>query len=227
MRESHSEANPLAVLSRDLPAPGGQLSECRGSCKELCQPQPTKQLQRHLRTKDRAEWKIREDRWGRGGELCRMAVDGISRLHLIQILLPLLRFHCGNTREASSSTSVELRFLPTVGSSPLLTASKYFFKILQKISNIVQKYSQDIRPSNLLVRVGEYHVLNTNEPDDHVDRRIKKVVTHRSFDKITYEYDIALLEMHDGPIKYQVGSLHFVFRSLSPAQHHPHMPAGQ
>jgi len=62
---------------------------------------------------------------------------------------------------------------------------------------------KDIRPSNLLVRVGEYHVLNTNEPDDHVDRRIKKVVTHRSFDKITYEYDIALLEMHDGPIKYQ------------------------
>ena len=104
---------------------------------------------------------------------------------------------------------------------------KVFFQNPPKISNIVQKYSQDIRPSNLLVRVGEYHVLNTNEPDDHVDRRIKKVVTHRSFDKITYEYDIALLEMHDGPIKYQVGSLHFVFRSLSPAQHHPHMPAGQ
>jgi len=62
---------------------------------------------------------------------------------------------------------------------------------------------KDIRPSNLLVRIGEYHVLNTNEPDKHVDRRIKKVVTHRSFDKITYEYDIALLEMHDGPVKYQ------------------------
>ena len=78
-------------------------------------------------------------------------------------------------------------------------------------------YSQDIRPSNLLVRVGEYHVLNTNEPDDHVDRRIKKVVTHRSFDKITYEYDIALLEMHDGPIKYQVAfnpfHLQLTFRS--------------
>ena len=65
------------------------------------------------------------------------------------------------------------------------------------------------------MRVGEYHVLNTNEPDDHVDRRIKKVVTHRSFDKITYEYDIALLEMHDGPIKYQVAlnpfRLHITF----------------
>ena len=77
---------------------------------------------------------------------------------------------------------------------------------------------QDIRPSNLLVRVGEYHVLNTNEPDAHVDRRIKKVVTHRSFDKITYEYDIALLEMHDGPIKYQVASIPFPFEITFPSQ---------
>jgi hypothetical protein len=46
-------------------------------------------------------------------------------------------------------------------------------------------------------------VLNTNEAHDHVDRKIKKVVTHRDFDKFTYEYDIALLEMHDGPINYQ------------------------
>lgn len=63
---------------------------------------------------------------------------------------------------------------------------------------------QDIAPSNLLVRVGEYHVLNTNEAHSHIDRKIRKVVTHRSFDKFTYEYDIALLEMHDGPINYQV-----------------------
>ena len=63
-------------------------------------------------------------------------------------------------------------------------------------------YSQDIAPSDLLVRVGEYHVLNTNEAHAHIDRKIKKVVTHRSFDKFTYEYDIALLEMHDGPINY-------------------------
>ena len=80
--------------------------------------------------------------------------------------------------------------------------SKYFCRLF-KIKHF-QLVFQDIRPSNLLVRIGEYHVLNTNEPDAHVDRRIKKVVTHRSFDKITYEYDIALLEMHDGPIKYQV-----------------------
>ena len=77
LRESQSNASPLAVLSRDLPAPGGQLSECRGSCKELCQSEPTKQLQRHMRTKDRAEWKIRQDSWRWSGQLCRVAVDGI------------------------------------------------------------------------------------------------------------------------------------------------------
>ena len=65
-----------------------------------------------------------------------------------------------------------------------------------------------ITPRNLLVRVGEYHVLNTNEEHSHVDRRIKKVVTHRKFDKITYEYDIALLEMHDGPVNYQVQKIY-------------------
>ena len=70
---------------------------------------------------------------------------------------------------------------------------------------------QDIAPSNLLVRIGEYNVLNLNEPHKHIDRfvinlvvqklikmlfrRVQKVVTHRNFDKFTYEYDIALLEM--------------------------------
>ena len=47
-------------------------------------------------------------------------------------------------------------------------------------------------------------MLNTNEAHSHIDRKIRKVVTHRNFDKFTYEYDIALLEMHDGPINYQV-----------------------
>lgn len=62
---------------------------------------------------------------------------------------------------------------------------------------------KDIAPSNLLVRVGEWQVLNRNEPHDHIDRRIKKVVTHKKFDKFTYEYDIALLQMHQAPIKFQ------------------------
>ena len=35
-------------------------------------------------------------------------------------------------------------------------------------------------------------------------RRVRKVVTHKQFDKFTYEYDIALLELHGTPVKYQV-----------------------
>ena len=35
-------------------------------------------------------------------------------------------------------------------------------------------------------------------------RRVRKVVTHKQFDKFTYEYDIALLELHGNNIKYQV-----------------------
>jgi len=61
---------------------------------------------------------------------------------------------------------------------------------------------KDISPSNLMVRVGEYHVLNKNEAHPHIDRRISKVVTHKLFDKFTYEYDIALLQMHGSPVKY-------------------------
>jgi len=61
---------------------------------------------------------------------------------------------------------------------------------------------KDIAPSNLLVRIGEYNVLNLNEPHKHIDRRVQKVVTHRNFDKFTYEYDIALLEMQS-PVSFQ------------------------
>ena len=38
-------------------------------------------------------------------------------------------------------------------------------------------------------------------------RRVRKVVTHKQFDKFTYEYDIALLELHGSDIQYQVYSL--------------------
>jgi secreted trypsin-like serine protease len=62
---------------------------------------------------------------------------------------------------------------------------------------------KDISPSNLMVRAGEYHVLNQNEAHPHIDRRVRKVVTHKQFDKFTYEYDIALLELHGSNVKYQ------------------------
>jgi secreted trypsin-like serine protease len=62
---------------------------------------------------------------------------------------------------------------------------------------------KDISPSNLMVRAGEYHVLNKNEAHPHIDRRVMKVVTHKQFDKFTYENDIALLELHGGTVEYQ------------------------
>lgn len=54
---------------------------------------------------------------------------------------------------------------------------------------------KDVSPSNLLVRVGEYNVLDENETHDHTNRRITRVITHVNFDKQSYEYDIAVLRM--------------------------------
>ena len=38
---------------------------------------------------------------------------------------------------------------------------------------------KDIAPSNLLVRIGEYNVLNTNEPHKHVDRCLLCLMSYR------------------------------------------------
>jgi len=54
---------------------------------------------------------------------------------------------------------------------------------------------KDISPSNLLVRIGEYNVLDSSEVHDHQNRRITRVITHVNFDKYNYEYDIALLKL--------------------------------
>jgi hypothetical protein len=40
--------------------------------------------------------------------------------------------------------------------------------------------AQDISPSNLMVRVGEYHVLNRNEAHPHLDRRIREAAPRTS-----------------------------------------------
>lgn len=56
---------------------------------------------------------------------------------------------------------------------------------------------KDISPSNLLVRIGEYNVLDNKEAHSHVDRRVERVITHVNFDKFSYEYDIALLRIRD------------------------------
>lgn len=51
--------------------------------------------------------------------------------------------------------------------------------------------------SNLLVRIGEYNILDTTEAHEHINRRITRIITHASFDKASYEYDIALLRVDE------------------------------
>ena len=54
---------------------------------------------------------------------------------------------------------------------------------------------KDVSPSNLIVRIGEYNVLDLSETHRHIDKRIKLLIVHSSFNKESYEYDIALLKM--------------------------------
>jgi len=65
---------------------------------------------------------------------------------------------------------------------------------------------KDVSPSNLLVRIGEYNVLDTTEAHSHSNRRITRVITHVNFDKQSYEYDIAVLRMAR-PIDFQPNAI--------------------
>ena len=62
-----------------------------------------------------------------------------------------------------------------------------------KVSNI----------SNLRLRLGDHHRYNENEPDDHVERGLDKVIVHPDFDSKRLENDIALLKMAGEPLEYQ------------------------
>lgn len=61
---------------------------------------------------------------------------------------------------------------------------------------------QGISPSNLVVRIGEYNVLDTSEAHKHLNSRITRTITHINFNKISYENDIALLRLYK-PIDFQ------------------------
>lgn len=50
--------------------------------------------------------------------------------------------------------------------------------------------------------MGEFDVSNQNEPYPYIERRVKTVVSHPSFDPKTFEYDLALLRFTE-PIKYE------------------------
>jgi len=53
-----------------------------------------------------------------------------------------------------------------------------------------------------LCRLGEFDVSNQNEPFPYIERRVKTVVPHPSFDPKTFEYDLALLKFAE-PIQYE------------------------
>lgn len=50
--------------------------------------------------------------------------------------------------------------------------------------------------------MGEFDVSNQNEPYPYVERRVKNVVSHPSFDPKTFEYDLALMRFTE-PIKFE------------------------
>lgn len=51
-------------------------------------------------------------------------------------------------------------------------------------------------------RLGEFDVSNQEEPYPYIERRVRSVVSHPSFDPKTFEYDLALLKFAE-PIKYE------------------------
>ena len=56
-------------------------------------------------------------------------------------------------------------------------------------------------PDDLLLRMGEYDLGSTEEPQGHVDRKVQIVASHPKFDPKTFEYDLALLRFYE-PVEF-------------------------
>ena len=56
-------------------------------------------------------------------------------------------------------------------------------------------------PDDLLLRMGEYDLGSTDEPQGHVDRKVQIVASHPKFDPKTFEYDLALLRFYE-PVEF-------------------------
>ena len=53
-----------------------------------------------------------------------------------------------------------------------------------------------------MLRMGEYNMGSTEEPQGHIDRKVQIVASHPKFDPKTFEYDLALLRFYE-PIDFQ------------------------
>ena len=57
-------------------------------------------------------------------------------------------------------------------------------------------------PDDLLLRIGEYDLNSTDEPNKHIDRKAHIVASHPKFNKTTFEYDLALVRFYE-PVDFQ------------------------
>jgi len=60
---------------------------------------------------------------------------------------------------------------------------------------------ENVSPDDLLLRMGEYDLGSTDEPQGHVDRKVQIVASHPKFDPKTFEYDLALLRFYE-PVEF-------------------------
>ena len=58
-----------------------------------------------------------------------------------------------------------------------------------------------VSPDDLLLRMGEYNLGSTEEPQGHIDRKVQIVASHPKYSK-TFEYDLALLKFYE-PVDFQ------------------------
>lgn len=61
---------------------------------------------------------------------------------------------------------------------------------------------EHVPPSELLVRLGEHDLAQSDEPYGFVERRVQIVASHPHFDPATFEYDLALLRFYE-PVTFQ------------------------
>ncbi|XP_037928745.1 serine proteinase stubble-like [Teleopsis dalmanni] len=60
----------------------------------------------------------------------------------------------------------------------------------------------NVPPSDLLLRLGEYDLAEEEEPYGYQERRVQIVASHPQFDPRTFEYDLALLRFYE-PVIFQ------------------------
>ena len=93
----------------------------------------------------------------------------------------------------------------SMNSTNKFTLNCYTTTVLQygkKISlHFLSLSNKSVSPDDLLLRMGEYDLGSTDEPQGHVDRKVQIVASHPKFDPKTFEYDLALLRFYE-PVEF-------------------------